>query len=61
MVHSNVAWSDYLYDAFEVLLFALRGNMKNFFTMGIPDEVVMHLSLNASFSSSSFSNPVCSF
>ncbi|KAK8831087.1 hypothetical protein WA577_003258, partial [Blastocystis sp. JDR] len=42
-VESNIAWGDYLYDSFEIMLFALRGNLKSFFTMGIPDELFLQL------------------
>lgn len=40
MINSDVKWGDYLYESFEILLFALRGNLNAFFSMGLPDEVV---------------------
>ena len=43
VINSNIKWEDYLYDSMEIMLFALRGNLKNFFSMGIPDEVIFFL------------------
>lgn len=57
-MESNIAWGDYLYDSFEIMLFALRGNLKSFFTMGIPDEVRVYGGFHASFSCSSSRSPV---
>lgn len=39
MIQSDFHWGDYLYDGIEVMLFTVRGNLKSFFNMGVPDDV----------------------
>lgn len=39
VVSHGFRWGEHLYDSVEILLFTLRGNIRSFFSLGVPDEV----------------------
>ena len=41
VVSNGIRWGEHLYDSVEILLFTLRGNIRNFFSLGVPDEVAL--------------------